>query len=100
MRRGSEEGGCLKYLTTASDYDTFSLSCSSKLTNRPFSFPLEQKLIVDNDRLHKRCEQLTKEVAAFQNMFASMHCLPEHIRREINKQMDAFNQQHQNLVNM
>ncbi|ROT65354.1 putative CCAAT/enhancer-binding protein-like [Penaeus vannamei] len=59
-----------------------------------------KKLIVDNDRLHKRCEQLTKEVAAFQNMFASMHCLPEHIRREINKQMDAFNQQHQNLVNM
>ncbi|XP_037779639.1 CCAAT/enhancer-binding protein-like [Penaeus monodon] len=59
-----------------------------------------KKLIVDNDRLHKRCEQLTKEVAAFQNMFASMHCLPEHIRREINKQMEAFNQQHQNLVNM
>jgi len=59
-----------------------------------------KKLIMDNDRLHKRCEQLAKEVTAFQNMFASMHCLPDHIQREINEQMKSFSNQRQNLVNM
>ncbi|KAG7171017.1 CCAAT/enhancer-binding protein-like [Homarus americanus] len=59
-----------------------------------------KKLVMDNDRLHKKCELLSKEVAVFHNMFASVHCLPEPVQRELRKQMDAFNQQHQHLVNM
>ncbi|XP_066959903.1 CCAAT/enhancer-binding protein-like [Macrobrachium rosenbergii] len=59
-----------------------------------------KKLIMDNDRLHKKCELLSKEVAVFHSMFANVHCLPEHVQRELRKQMDAFSQQHQHLVNM
>lgn len=59
-----------------------------------------KKLIMDNDRLHKKCELLSKEVAVFHSMFSNVHCLPEHVQRELRKQMDAFNQQHQHLVNM
>lgn len=59
-----------------------------------------KKLIMDNDRLHKKCELLSKEVATFHSMFANVHCLPEHVQRELRKQMEAFNQQHQHLVNM
>ncbi|KAK7087063.1 hypothetical protein SK128_006626 [Halocaridina rubra] len=59
-----------------------------------------KKLIMDNDRLHKKCELLSKEVAVFHSMFANVHCLPDHVQRELRKQMDAFNQQHQHLLNM
>lgn len=59
-----------------------------------------KKLIMDNDRLHKKCELLSKEVAVFHSMFANVHCLPEHVQRELRKQMDTFNQQHQHLLNM
>lgn len=59
-----------------------------------------KKLVMDNDRLHKKCELLSKEVAVFHSMFANVHCLPEHVQRELRKQMEAFSQQHQHLVNM
>ncbi|MPC41299.1 CCAAT/enhancer-binding protein beta [Portunus trituberculatus] len=58
------------------------------------------KLVMDNDRLHKKCELLSKEVAVFHSMFANVHCLPDHVQRELRKQMEAFSQQHQHLVNM
>lgn len=59
-----------------------------------------KKLMVDNDRLAKKCELLSKEVAVFHSMFANVHCLPDHVQRELRKQMEAFNQQHQHLLNM
>lgn len=59
-----------------------------------------KKLVMDNDRLHKKCELLSKEVAVFHSMFANVHCLPDHVQRELRKQMEAFSQQHQHLVNM
>ncbi|KAG0724176.1 CCAAT/enhancer-binding protein beta [Chionoecetes opilio] len=59
-----------------------------------------KKLIMDNDRLHKKCELLSKEVAVFHSMFANVHCLPDHVQRELRKQMEGFSQQHQHLVNM
>jgi len=59
-----------------------------------------KKLMVDNDRLAKKCELLSKEVAVFHSMFANVHCLPDHVQRELRKQMEAFNQQHQHLINM
>lgn len=59
-----------------------------------------KKLMVDNDRLAKKCDLLSKEVAVFHSMFANVHCLPEHVQRELRKQMEAFNQQHQHLLNM
>lgn len=58
-----------------------------------------KKLILDNDRLHKKCEILSQELAAFHSMFANIHNLPDHVQRDLRKQMDSFNQQ-KHLLNM
>jgi len=59
-----------------------------------------KKLVVENDRLHKKCELLSKEVAVFHSMFTNVQFLPEHVQREVRKQMEAFHQQHQHLLSM
>ncbi|KAK8731769.1 hypothetical protein OTU49_007253 [Cherax quadricarinatus] len=59
-----------------------------------------KKLVMDNDRLSKKCELLSKEVAVFRSLLANVHCLPEHMQRELRKQVEAFSQQHQHLINM
>jgi len=59
-----------------------------------------KKLVVENDRLHKKCDLLSKEVAVFHSMFTNVQFLPEHVQREVRKQMEAFHQQHQHLLSM
>lgn len=54
-------------------------------------------LVKENDRLNKRIELLTEELAVLRSLFANVGVVPEHLHREINKHLDHFQQQHQGL---
>lgn len=51
-------------------------------------------LLKDNDRLQKRIELLMEELNVLRNLFSNVGVLPEHVHREINKHLDAFQPQH------
>uniref|UniRef100_A0A2P2IDV7 CCAAT/enhancer-binding protein epsilon-like n=1 Tax=Hirondellea gigas TaxID=1518452 RepID=A0A2P2IDV7_9CRUS len=50
----------------------------------------------ENDKLSKRCELLSKEVTVLHSVFSQY--LPEHVHREVRKQLESFQQQHQHLM--
>ncbi|XP_018009094.1 CCAAT/enhancer-binding protein epsilon [Hyalella azteca] len=52
----------------------------------------------ENEKLHRKCELLSKEVTVLHSVFSQY--LPEHVHREVRKQMDSFQQEHQNLLTM
>lgn len=52
----------------------------------------------ENDKLVKKCELLTKEVTVLHSVFSQY--LPENVHREVRKQLDSFQQQHQHLLSM
>lgn len=52
-------------------------------------------LLKENERLQKRIELLTEELNVLRSLFSSVGVLPEHIHREINKHLDAFQLQQQ-----
>lgn len=52
-------------------------------------------LLKENERLQKRIELLMEELNVLRNLFSNVGVLPEHVHREINKHLDAFQpQQH------
>lgn len=52
-------------------------------------------LIKENERLQKRIELLTEELNVLRSLFSNVGVLPDHIHREINKHLDAFQLQQQ-----
>jgi len=52
-------------------------------------------LIKENERLQKRIELLSEELNVLRSLFSNVGVLPEHIHREINKHLDAFQLQQQ-----
>nr|CAD7579200.1 unnamed protein product [Timema californicum] len=54
-------------------------------------------LMRENERLQKRIELLTEELGVLRSLFSNVGVVPEHLHREINKHLDAFQQQHQGL---
>ncbi|XP_018327182.1 CCAAT/enhancer-binding protein [Agrilus planipennis] len=52
-------------------------------------------LIKENERLQKRIELLTEELNVLRSLFSNVGVLPEHLHREINKHLDAFQLQQQ-----
>lgn len=52
----------------------------------------------ENDKLMKKCELLTKEVTVLHSVFSQY--LPEHVVREVRKQLDVLQQQHQHLMTL
>ncbi|KAF5290915.1 hypothetical protein FQR65_LT11497 [Abscondita terminalis] len=52
-------------------------------------------LVKENERLQKRIELLTEELNVLRSLFSNVGVLPEHIHREINKHLDAFQLQQQ-----
>jgi len=61
------------------------------------SFSL-QLLTRENDKLVKKCELLTKEVTVLHSVFSQY--LPDHVVREVRKQLDVLQQQHQHLMTL
>lgn len=51
-------------------------------------------LLKDNERLQKRIELLMEELNVLRNLFSNVGVLPEHVHREINKHLDAFQPNH------
>ncbi|KAG8240408.1 hypothetical protein J437_LFUL003122 [Ladona fulva] len=54
-------------------------------------------LVRENERLQKRIELLTEELNVLRSLFTNVGVLPEHLHRELNKHLESFQQQHQNL---
>jgi len=48
----------------------------------------------ENDRLQKKVELLQEELAVLRSLFSNVGVLPDHIHRELSRQMDSFQQQH------
>lgn len=51
-------------------------------------------LVNENDRLQKKVELLQEELAVLRSLFSNVGVLPDHIHRELSRQMDSFQQQH------
>ncbi|XP_046386681.1 CCAAT/enhancer-binding protein alpha [Ischnura elegans] len=54
-------------------------------------------LVRENERLQKRIELLNEELNVLRSLFTNVGVLPEHLHRELNKHLESFQQQHQNL---
>lgn len=54
-------------------------------------------LLKENDRLVKKIELLTEELNVLRSLFTNVGVLPDHLHREINRHLESFQQQHQNL---
>lgn len=63
-----------------------------------YLFSSLQLLSRENDKLIKKCELLSKEVSILHSVFSQY--LPEQIHRDVRKQLENFQQQHQHLLNM
>ena len=54
----------------------------------------------ENDRLQKKVELLQEELAVLRSLFSNVGVLPDHIHRELSRQMDSFQQQHNAMGSM
>ncbi|XP_069676049.1 CCAAT/enhancer-binding protein [Periplaneta americana] len=52
-------------------------------------------LVKENERLQKRIELLSEELNVLRSLFANVGVVPEHLHREINRHLDAVQQQQQ-----
>ena len=48
----------------------------------------------ENERLQKKVELLQEELSVLRSLFSNVGVLPDHIHRELSRQMDNFQQQH------
>ena len=48
----------------------------------------------ENERLQKKVELLQEELAVLRSLFSNVGVLPDHNHRELSRQMDSFQQQH------
>jgi CCAAT/enhancer binding protein (C/EBP) len=54
----------------------------------------------ENDRLQKKVELLQEELSVLRSLFSNVGVLPDHIHRELSRQMDSFQQQHTAMGSM